>query len=102
YPVYYQYAFTELDNISLEVPEGYSLETLAAPQKEGTKFAIYSSGASTKGKRVNLERSLKFAGVFFQPDKYEELRDFFAKVQAHDELQTVLRQNPAAEAQKSN
>jgi hypothetical protein len=102
YPIYYHYAFTEADALSLEVPEGYSAETLAAPQTTNTKFAKYSTSASTAGKRVILERSLKFGGIYFQPDRYDELRDFFAKVQAGDELQTVLRQGPTAEAQKAN
>jgi hypothetical protein len=46
---------------------------------------------------VNLERDLRLSGVFFQPERYDELRDFFAKVQAGDDMQTVLRQG-AAEA----
>jgi hypothetical protein len=95
YPIYYHYAFTEIDHINLELPEGYSAETLATPQRTATKFAQYSSGASTVGKHVNLERVLRFSGVFFQPELYDELRGFFAKVQAGDDLQTVLRQGTA-------
>ena len=102
YPIYYHYAFTEIDALSLEVPEGYSAETLAAPQTMTTKLGSYSSSATTTGKRVTLERSLKVKGMYFQPDLYNELRDFFVKVQAGDELQTVLRQAPTAEAQKAN
>jgi hypothetical protein len=102
YPIYYHYAFTEIDALSLEVPEGYSAETLAVPQALTTKLGSYSSSATTIGKRVNLERSLKLKGMYFQPDLYNELRDFFVKVQAGDELQTVLRQGPTAEAQKAN
>jgi Domain of Unknown Function with PDB structure (DUF3857) len=99
YPIYYQYAYTEHDNISVELPQGYSLETLAAPQNASTKFAKYSISASTTSNYVNLERSLKLGGVFFTVDRYEELRDFFGKVQAADELQTVLRQEQTAAAQ---
>jgi hypothetical protein len=95
FPVYYHYAFTESDHITLQMPEGYTLETLAAPQVASTKFARYMTDARTTGPHINLDRSLKFAGVFFQPDHYDELREFFAKVQAGDELQTVVRQSPA-------
>jgi hypothetical protein len=102
YPVYYHHAFTEIDHISLELPEGYSPETLATPQTTATKFARYSSGASSLGKYVNLERTLRFAGVFFQPDRYDELRSFFAKVQAGDDVQTVLRQGSPAAAQTAH
>jgi len=45
---------------------------------------------------------MKEFGVFFQPERYDELRDFFAKVQAGDEVQIVLRQSPTADAQKAN
>lgn len=100
FPVYYNYAFTENDHITIQLPEGYSLETLAAPQTASTKFARYTTDAKTTGPHINLERSLKFGGVFFQPDAYEELRNFFSKVQAGDELQTVVRQS-ATEAQKN-
>ncbi len=93
FPVYYSYAFSETDHINLKLPEGYTLETLAAPQKAATNFAKYSTNASITGTYVNLDRSLHFNGVFFQPDRYEELRAFFAKVQAGDELQTVVRQS---------
>jgi hypothetical protein len=93
FPVYYNYAFTENDHMNLRLPEGYALETLASPQTAATKFARYTTNADATGPYVNLDRSLKFNGIFFQPDRYEELRLFFAKVQAGDELQTVVRQS---------
>jgi hypothetical protein len=102
YPVYYHHAFTEIDHVSLELPEGYAAETLATPQTTATRFARYSSGASTVGNHVNLERVLRFAGVFFPPDRYDELRGFFDKVQSGDDLQTVLRQSASAEAQTTH
>ena len=95
FPIYYHYAFRENDYMNLQLPEGYTLETLASPQTVTAKFALYTTGASTAGANLNLKRSLRFNGIFFQPDRYEELRDFFAKVQAGDELQTVVRQSPA-------
>jgi hypothetical protein len=98
FPVYYHYAFTEIDHVNLKLPEGYTLETLAAPQTAATKFAKYTTAAQETSRYINLHRSLMLNGVFFQPDRYEELRDFFSKVQAGDELQTVLRQS-GAEAQ---
>ena len=98
FPVYYHYAFTEIDHITLHMPDGYTMETLAVPQTAGTKFAKYMTDARMTGPNINLDRTLKFGGVFFQPDRYEELRDFFAKVQAADELQTVVRRS-TAEAQ---
>ena len=38
----------------------------------------------------------------FPPDKYDELRNFFTKVQTGDELQTVLHQVAPAEDHHAN
>ncbi len=100
FPVYYNYAFTEFDNVNVQLPQGYTLETLAAPQSANTTFAGYKTNATVSGANINLGRTLKVRGVFFKPDYYDLLREFFSKVQAGDELQTVLRQS-TAEAQKN-
>src|SRR6185312_9623699 len=39
YPVYYHYAFTEADSVVLDLPAGYTAETVAAPQSARMDFA---------------------------------------------------------------
>ena len=102
YPVYFHYAHMEADRLSVQMPEGYSVESLAAPQAENAKFARYASKTSITGQRVHLLRSLNFGGTYFKPEYYDELRSFLMKVQVDDESQTVVRPTPKAEAQKSN
>ena len=101
YPVYYPYAFTEADSIVLNLPSGYTAETVAAPQSAKTDFGDFSSEASSATNRVNMERTLHVNGILFPPDRYQQLREFFAKVQTADDSQTVLRQVPV-QAQKAN
>ncbi|HYL91796.1 MAG TPA: DUF3857 domain-containing protein [Alphaproteobacteria bacterium] len=100
YPVYFQYAFSERDFLAVEMPDGYSVENLAPEQTAKVSFATYKSSSSASGKRFHAERELLFNGVFFPPSRYEELRGFFSKVQAGDDLQVVLRQGAIAEAEK--
>jgi len=103
YPVYFHYAHMEMDHLSVQIPEGYSVENLAAPQEENAKFARYASKSSVSGQQIHLLRSLNFGGIYFPPDRYDDLRNFFIKVQSDDESQTVVRPTPKqAEAQKSN
>ncbi|MBZ5530685.1 MAG: hypothetical protein LAO20_04575 [Acidobacteriia bacterium] len=47
------------------------------------------------------QRALVLGGTYFALPHYPELKDFFAKVQAGDESQSVLRQG-ATSAQKAN
>jgi hypothetical protein len=101
YPVYYHYAFTEADSLVLELPADYTAETVAAPQSVNTDFATFSSLSSSVKNRVNMERTLRVNGILFPPDRYNQLRDFFAQVQAADDSQTVLRALPV-QAQTAN
>ena len=101
YPVYYHYAFTEADSVVLDLPAGYTAETVAAPQAARMDFADFSSQAGSAGNRVNMERTLRVNGILFPPDRYQQVRDFFAKVQAADDSQSVLRQ-AAVQAEKAN
>jgi hypothetical protein len=102
YPVYYHYAFTEADSVALELPVGYTAETLAPPQSAKTDFAAFSSLSSSVKNRVNTERTLRVNGVLFPPDRYNQLRDFFATVQAADDSDTVLSQVPVQAQTKTN
>lgn len=101
YPVYYHYAFTEADSIVLELPPGYTAETVPTSQSATTDFGDFSSQATSATNRVNMERTLHVNGILFQPNRYQQLREFFAKVQASDDSQTVLRQS-SVQAQKAN
>lgn len=101
YPVYYRYAVFEADSVVLNVPPGYTTETIAAPAAARTDFASFHTLTSSVGQRVNMERTLLVNVVLLPPDRYEQLRDFFAKVEAADEAQTVLREVPV-QAQTAN
>lgn len=101
YPVYYHYAFTEKDHISIEVPDGFAVESVASPEKATAGFASYAATSENKANRVNIDRSLLFNGIFFPPEQYDQVRNFFAKVQTGDDSQTVLRRNSTAGAAKT-
>lgn len=91
YPVYFAYAFAELDNVSIQIPSGYSLEGTSAQQNANLPYARYQLFSKVEGTRLVTQRALLLNGVYFDPTKYKELKDFFSKVQAGDEQQAVLR-----------
>ncbi len=101
YPVYFPYAFAELDNVTLQLPPGVSLETMPAQQDARLPYARYQSVSQSDGKRINTQRALLFNGIYFDVNKYAELKDFFSKVRVGDEQQVVL-QGGKVSAQKSN
>lgn len=90
YPVYFPYAFGEIDRVTIKIPDGYTLES--APQSQAARlvYAGYQTLAQFDGKQLVTQRTLQVNGIFFRLEQYPEVKDFFSKVQAGDEQQAVL------------
>jgi hypothetical protein len=102
YPLYFPYPFTDNDTVTLQVPSGFTPESIPAAQdaKLGNT-ARYQNVSNFDGIRFVSQRQLAFNGIYFDLDKYSELKSFFGKVQAGDELQAVLHGGNVS-AQKGN
>ena len=101
YPVYFPYPFTESDYTSIEVPAGFTVESVPQQQDVSLKYARYQSVAQFDGARLIAQRRLAFNGIFVPLEKYSELKDFFGKVKNGDEQQAVLH-GGSVSAQKGN
>jgi hypothetical protein len=102
YPVVFPYPFSESDEINIQMPEGFSLEQPPYRRKAGLSYAGYELNSEVQGKQLSIKRNLRLEGLSFPPEKYSELKEFFAIVQAGDEDQAVLRPEDAAAQQKTN
>jgi hypothetical protein len=101
FPVYFPYAFTESDRVSIKIPDGYAVETLPQAQNARLGYAGYQNLIQFDGKQLVTQRVLQVNGIFFKVELYPEVKDFFGKVQAGDEQQAVLS-GGSTHAQKSN
>ncbi|MGZ4866655.1 MAG: DUF3857 domain-containing protein [Candidatus Angelobacter sp.] len=101
FPVYFPYAFGEVDRVNISVPGGYTLENTPQQQTARLGYAAYQNLAQFDGKQLVTQRILQVNGIFFRLDVYPEVKDFFSKVQAGDEQQAVLT-GGSINAQKSN
>jgi hypothetical protein len=90
YPVYFPYAFTEIDSVSIQLPAGYTAEGSPQDQVTHLPYADYQVKVKNDGAHLLTERMLLLNGFFFEPEKYGELKDFFGKVQAGDEQQIFI------------
>ena len=102
YPIYFPYAFAELDSVVLKIPPGFALEGTPQPQDTSLPYARYVNVTKFDGSQLSIQRVLLLNGIFFPTDKYAELKEFFGKVQAGDEQQAVLRAGANVDAQKNN
>lgn len=100
FPVYFPYAFAELDRIAILIPDGYSAESVPQQQDAGLPYARYQIHSQMSASQLVTQRSLLFNGIFFPLERYPELRGFFNKVEAGDEQQAVV-QGGSRNAQKN-
>jgi Domain of Unknown Function with PDB structure (DUF3857)/Transglutaminase-like superfamily len=91
FPVYFPFAFEEDDKVSIQAPAGFSLESVPPPQSASIGYAGYQSVSQFEGNELRTQRVLKVNGIFFRPEQYAEVREFFNKVRSGDEQQTVLQ-----------
>ncbi len=91
YPLYFPYTVSEMDTLTIKVPDGYVVESAPALQEARTEYASYQSVARVEGEKVTSERALLFNALYVKTDGYSTAKTFFSKVQAGDEQQAVLR-----------
>jgi hypothetical protein len=101
YPLYFPYPFTDTDTVTIKVPMGFTPESIPAAQDAKLGYARYQNVSQFDGVQLVSQRQLAFNGIYFDVDKYSELKSFFGKVQAGDEQQAVL-QGGNVSAQKGN
>lgn len=99
YPVYFRYAFGEIDNVNIKVPAGFTVEDLPRQQDASLPYARYQSLIKFDGQQISNHRALLIGQNFFPLEKYQELKGFFSKVETGDEQQAVL-QKGVTSAQK--
>jgi uncharacterized protein DUF3857/transglutaminase superfamily protein len=101
FPVYFPYAFGEQDRVNIKLPAGYMLESVPQQQSARLPYAGYDNLVQFDGKQIVTQRNLVLNGIFVPLNLYPEVKDFFGKVQAGDELQAVLK-GGTTNAQNSN
>jgi Domain of Unknown Function with PDB structure (DUF3857)/Transglutaminase-like superfamily len=91
FPVYFPYAFTEVDKVSITLPAGFTMESVPQGETARLDYATYQNIAQFNGQHLVTQRLLEVNGIFFKLDFYPQIKDFFSKVQAGDEQQAVFK-----------
>ena len=99
-PIAFPYSYTEIDNLSVTLPQGFTMEHPPHERKARLYYASYDMLNSLAENHLKMQRKLSFNGVYFQSNDYFDMKSFFKVVKAGDAGQAILlRQGaePAAE-----
>lgn len=95
HPIYFAYPHQRLDELTVEIPSGYDIETLPSPRKIQEKFGSYEISAEKQATAVLLKRHFTMDGFHFQVENYPTLRSFYDRIRTNDEEQAILHVIPA-------
>lgn len=95
--IYFQYPYQETDDISVQLPKGYQVESLPAARKAVSGAFQYLVTYENQAGRFSMRRHLAINGYFFRVESYPALRSFYSSVRAGDEQQAVLKTVEAAQ-----
>ncbi|SHE87755.1 DUF3857 domain-containing protein [Pedobacter caeni] len=95
-PVYINRGYTDEDELSYELPEGFKVE--AKPENEliSSIFGTYSSSVKIEGKTLVYKRRLQLKDGNYPAEKYGEFSTFMSNVHIADRAKLVYKLNQAA------
>jgi hypothetical protein len=96
YPIYFEYPFQKLDDVSIQLPAGWRVASLPLTQNQDQHIVSYALKAENDNGTLHVARKLNIDVLLLETKYYPALRKFFQTVRNGDEEQIVLQ--PAAAA----
>jgi hypothetical protein len=95
YDIYFHYPWSEQDEVSIELPPGFSWDQLDAPQAFTiNKISHYRPRVTMEGGRLIFRRSFTFGennSILFPVDQYERLKLYFDNVYRQDNRAVTIK-----------
>jgi hypothetical protein len=97
YPIYFRYPYQHFDEITIQLPAGFQVDSLPQPRRIGNPIGQFELLRVGQPGNLKLQRRLVMEHYIYQTKDYPSVRNFFQAVRSYDEEQVVLR---AAESGK--
>ena len=96
HPIYFDFPFEKLDDVSVALPLGWKVDSLPQAQNQDHRVIAYTLKAENNSGALHLSRKLDVDIILLQTQYYGALRNFFQAVRTGDEGQIVLLPGAAA------
>ncbi|MFZ0732578.1 MAG: cyclic lactone autoinducer peptide [Candidatus Sulfotelmatobacter sp.] len=95
HPVYFEFPFERIDEVNINLPLGWQIATVPAPQKLDAKALTYDLEAQNNKGTLHLNRVLNVDLLLLPKENYPNLRKIFQIVRSSDEQQVMLQPGAA-------
>ncbi|MFY9560460.1 MAG: DUF3857 domain-containing protein [Terriglobales bacterium] len=96
HPIYFEYPFEKMDDVTIELPSGWRVSSVPSAQNQDGHIIVYSLKVEDNKGTLHLTRKLSVDVLILEPKYYTALRNFFQVVRTGDEEQIVLQPGAAA------
>lgn len=90
-PIYFDYLFQNEDEVTVRLPEGYTVESVPANANINLGAAGYSSEWGRTEDALTFKRKFFIGTIYIEKDRYPTVRGFYSKVGVADQEAVVLR-----------
>jgi hypothetical protein len=96
HPIYFSYPSEKVDDVKIEIPLDWKVNSLPAVQNVDAKAAVYNLKVENNQGTLRVTRRLNLDLVMVDQKVYPTLRNFFQVVRTGDEEQIVLQPGASA------
>jgi hypothetical protein len=91
YPIYFEYPYEKLDDITIELPPGWQVVSVPASQSKDGHVIGYDMKVEQDKNSLHLTRKLVIDILLLDQKYYTALRNFFEVIRTTDDEQIVLQ-----------
>ncbi|MGA9353891.1 MAG: DUF3857 domain-containing protein [Terriglobales bacterium] len=91
HPIYFQFPSERKDDVTVDLPAGWHILNMPAPQAIDERVALYAIQTANENGTLKLHRTLAMDLLLLDAKSYPALRTFFQTVRAFDEQQVLLQ-----------
>jgi hypothetical protein len=96
HPIYFEFPFEKVDDVTIELPPGWQVASLLSAQNQDGHVVAYTLTMENGKGTLHLTRKLRVDILLLETKYYKALRNFFQVVRTGDQEQIVLQPGPAA------
>lgn len=96
HPVYFEFPFQRLDDVSIDLPLGWQISTVPEVHTVDAKVITYKMEAANEKGTLHLNRNLNVDILLLAQEHYATLRKVFQIVRTGDEQQVILQPGAAS------
>jgi hypothetical protein len=91
HPIYFEYPFQKVDDVTVQLPLGWQVASIPAPQKQDGHVVTYSLDFKHDAGSLHWRRFLNVDLIMLESKYYPALRNFFQVVRTNDDAQVILQ-----------